>query len=128
MEREEILERLVALHDERVEEERAGHVRWLRPEYQIPRFGGGVPTTHVTPERAPVAAATAQARAWPDQPQEQIAAITQAVNTRPGTPGELASQFANAPEAAVTKYLELLEVLGQLVRDEDGRYHAIASR
>src|SRR5690606_33180852 len=38
MEREEILERLVALHDERVEEEKRGIIRWLRPEYQIPRF------------------------------------------------------------------------------------------
>jgi len=36
--RDIILERLVALHDERVREERAGKVRWLRPDYQVPRF------------------------------------------------------------------------------------------
>ncbi|MCA6229732.1 MAG: class I SAM-dependent DNA methyltransferase, partial [Phenylobacterium sp.] len=35
---EEILERLVALNAERAREEAAGHVRWLRPDYQIPRF------------------------------------------------------------------------------------------
>ena len=34
-----ILERLVALNKERVEEEKAGHICWLRPDYQIPRFG-----------------------------------------------------------------------------------------
>jgi hypothetical protein len=34
-----VLERLVALHEERVEEERKGVVRWLRPDYQQPRFG-----------------------------------------------------------------------------------------
>ena len=42
METEEILARLVTLHDERVEEERRGLVRWLRPDYQVPRFGDKV--------------------------------------------------------------------------------------
>jgi hypothetical protein len=36
---EEMLSRLVALNRERAQEEARGHVRWLRPEYQIPRFG-----------------------------------------------------------------------------------------
>ncbi|MDP3401225.1 MAG: hypothetical protein Q8R97_08910 [Brevundimonas sp.] len=36
-----ILERLVALNAERAKEEAAGHVRWLRPDYQIPRFARG---------------------------------------------------------------------------------------
>ena len=45
MEKEEILERLVALLDERVEEEQRGIVRWLRPDYQIPRFGADLPST-----------------------------------------------------------------------------------
>ncbi len=36
---EEILERLVALNKERSIEEKTGKVRWLRPDYQIPRFG-----------------------------------------------------------------------------------------
>jgi hypothetical protein len=35
----EIVRRLVALNAERAAEERDGKVRWLRPEYQIPRFG-----------------------------------------------------------------------------------------
>ena len=35
----EIVARLVALNAERAAEEAAGTVRWLRPEYQIPRFG-----------------------------------------------------------------------------------------
>ncbi len=37
----EIVARLVALNHERAAEEAAGQVRWLRPEYQIPRFGKG---------------------------------------------------------------------------------------
>ncbi len=36
---EDILARLVALNKERAKEEARGLVRWLRPEYQIPRFG-----------------------------------------------------------------------------------------
>ena len=35
----EILARLVALNKERAQEEARGHVRWLRPEYRVPRFG-----------------------------------------------------------------------------------------
>lgn len=38
---EEILARLVALNVERAAEEKRGIVHWLRPDYQIPRFGRG---------------------------------------------------------------------------------------
>lgn len=34
----EIVARLVALNHERAAEEAQGHIRWLRPDYQIPRF------------------------------------------------------------------------------------------
>ncbi len=37
----EIVSRLVALNGTRAAEEKAGTVRWLRPDYQIPRFGAG---------------------------------------------------------------------------------------
>jgi hypothetical protein len=35
----EIVARLVALNHERAAEEKKGEIRWLRPEYQAPRFG-----------------------------------------------------------------------------------------
>ena len=35
----EIVARLVALNHERAAEEAKGHIRWLRPDYQVPRFG-----------------------------------------------------------------------------------------
>ena len=38
---DDILARLVALNAERAAEEAAGNVRWLRPDYQIPRFAKG---------------------------------------------------------------------------------------
>jgi hypothetical protein len=37
--KEETLARLVALNTERAAEETEGHIRWLRPDYQKPRFG-----------------------------------------------------------------------------------------
>ncbi len=39
LEEDEVLARLVALNRERAREEKRGRVRWLRPTYQIPRFG-----------------------------------------------------------------------------------------
>ncbi|MCG6122135.1 MAG: class I SAM-dependent DNA methyltransferase [Microvirga sp.] len=39
---EELLARLVALNVERAAEEKRGLVRWLRPDFQIPRLGGKV--------------------------------------------------------------------------------------
>ena len=45
--RDERRARLRDLHDGRVREEAAGHARWFRPDYQIPRFGKDVaPLTH----------------------------------------------------------------------------------
>jgi hypothetical protein len=41
----EIVARLVALNAERSAEERAGKIRWLRPDYQEPRFGSKVPNS-----------------------------------------------------------------------------------
>jgi len=37
----EIVRRLVALNAERAAEEAKGHVRWLRPDYQVPKFAKG---------------------------------------------------------------------------------------
>lgn len=48
-----VVARLVALNAERAAEEAAGHVRWLRPDYQEPRFGSKAPC--VRPVRPSVA-------------------------------------------------------------------------
>lgn len=74
---EQILENLVALNAQRAEEERNGHIRWLRPEYQAPDqwAHGGAPqqatldgilaaeTPIIAPRRA-----TALARPKPSSP------------------------------------------------------------
>lgn len=126
MEKDEILERLVALHDERVAEEQRGIVRWLRPEYQIPRFGKGVAApelalVEMTPER-PVAAV--EPRAWPATAVEQIGAIGALVAQRALTPDEVAAHFTGARRDLVERHLDTLALMGEVARDADGRYEA----
>lgn len=48
---EQILERLVRLNAERKAEEARGLVRWLRPDYQIPRFGSDAERARLEDER-----------------------------------------------------------------------------
>jgi hypothetical protein len=131
MEREEILERLVALHDERVEEERRGLVRWLRPEYQIPRFGRGGdagPTAELALADADVApAAPAERRPWPAGAVEQITALKAQVAAASSTAEEVAAAFDGAPPALVRQYLDALVMAGEVRLDPDsGRFAPVA--
>ncbi|MDZ4258156.1 MAG: type IIL restriction-modification enzyme MmeI [Gemmatimonadales bacterium] len=121
MEREEILERLVALHAERVAEERAGKVRWLRPEYQIPRYA---------PEAAVQAEAELGDRAgasddaagiapdapapWPGTAVEQLGAVKAVANRVGPTAAAVSAAFAGADQALVRRHLETLVVMGEV--------------
>jgi len=137
IEREEILERLVALHDERVEEEKRGLIRWLRPDYQIPRFA---------PEQAPASLDLDESRApkskrsrkaavtdapsptatalpaWPDTAIEQIGAISALLAQRPMTAAEVSGAFAGARKELVARHLETLALMGEIVLGGDGRF------
>lgn len=132
MEREEILERLVALHDERVEEEKQGRVRWLRPEYQVPRFGKGEAAEAPAPElalpgaAAPAAAATDGRRPWPGSAVEQIGALKALVTAAPASAEEAAAAFDRAGAELVERHLETLVLVGEVRRLDDGRYEAVA--
>ena len=64
-----LLERLVALNAERAAEEAAGHVRWLRPEYQDPARRNADPST-TTPDAD--ADSDTDADATPDPTQTDI--------------------------------------------------------
>jgi hypothetical protein len=48
---EEILKRLVDLNKERALEEKAGKIRWLRPDYQIPRVGSDAERARLSEEK-----------------------------------------------------------------------------
>lgn len=137
MEREEILKRLVALHDERVEEEKRGLIRWLRPDYQIPRFA---------PEQAPAsldldeswtpkskrsrkAAAADELSpnatalpAWPGTAVEQIGAISALLAQRPMAAAEISRAFEGARKEFVARHLETLALMGEIVLGGDGSF------
>lgn len=128
MEREEILERLVALHDERVEEEKRGIVRWLRPEYQIPRFGKGAgPAPELAlPEAETEVAKMVEAQPWPARAVDQIAAVHARVAASPAAPDEVAAAFTGARPELVRRHLETLAEVGEARALPDGRYEAVA--
>ncbi len=85
---QELLARLVALNKERAAEEARGHVRWLRPDYQIPRFGSAAEKQEQfeadlgLPAAAPAAAK--QRAAFPTGAVEQTGAVMAALAAASG--------------------------------------------
>jgi hypothetical protein len=137
---EAILERLVALNAERAAEEAQGQVRWLRPEFQVPKFGDKVaapvedePEEQIPlvpePEKAPVVpqerAATAVVPGpWPKETPDQIRAIRDVVaGGGLWAVADIAARFKFAHRATIRKHLDVLEVLGSVagVGDGEGR-------
>jgi len=117
MGREEILERLVALHAERVAEEKAGKVRWLRPEYQVPRFGAkdAVQAEVELDDASPASGPDAATRLpWPGTAVEQLAAVKAAAAQVGPEPAALAAVFDGADPALLGRHLETLLVMGEV--------------
>ena len=117
---EQILENLVALNHERAAEERRGHVRWLRPDYQIPRFGKKLDKQAAKEEGAQIAAELGlpePSARRPSFPTDQVAQ-TAAVFTVLGAARGLTSADAIASKFRKAKTLEksILDVLSSLVR------------
>ena len=124
----EILARLVSLNQERVHEEATGQVRWLRPDYQIPRLGadrdrlaltGGA--THLAPEDIIPAGPKPT---FPASELEQAVAVMAMLNkaTEPLSAGGLASHFRQGRRALPQIEAALLAMLrvGGLLYSRDG--------
>jgi hypothetical protein len=114
---EDILARLVALNKERAQEEARGLVRWLRPEYQIPRFGSPKEKAELDLVGGAMAAETAAAAgprpSFPTDDFAQTAAVMSALAaaTAPLSASAVAAKFKGrqiAPKVAA--------VLAALVR------------
>ena len=122
---EEILERLVALNRERAEEERKGVVRWLRPDYQIPRFGKGLAKEEQVEAELDAPAIAAKAPAWPAGLPDQIRAVRAALAAaeRPLDAKTVSRAFKGGKkrDARISELLESLALLGQ-VREDGGKY------
>ncbi len=70
-----MLSRLVALNAERAREEARGHVRWLRPDYQIPKLGHKVRRPEEQIEADVAVAVAAESAPWPAEEREQFSAV-----------------------------------------------------
>ncbi len=127
---EQILERLVALNAERAKEEATGQVRWLRPDYQIPRFAKG--PSAKTGELAlgeAVVAIDKGLPAFPTDRYEQVLAVQAALGAagRPVDPADLARGFKRGGkriEQRVVQALNTLARYGNATALTDGRFVA----
>jgi hypothetical protein len=129
---EEILGRLVALNKERAAEEKRGLVRWLRPDYQIPRFGKGLDKQAASEEGAQVTATLdivekAHKPAFPTSAVEQTAAVFAALASAaaPLEAKAIASQFrrTKTSEKKIADVLASLARLGHVATD--GKTYAL---
>lgn len=126
---DEILEKLVALNKERAAEERRGHVRWLRPDYQIPRFGKVLDKQAAKEEGAQIAAALdlaekVQKPLFPADDVQQTAAVFSvlAAAQRPLDAGAIAAHFRRT-RTTVPNIVRVLAALSRLgyVFSADGK-------
>jgi hypothetical protein len=121
-----ILDRLVALHDARIAEERAGEVRWLRPEYQVPRFAKDGAAAGATEEGPASEAATPARNPWPPDAIGQITALRALAIAAPVTVDGAMLRFEGARREIVARHLETLAILGELRTGQAGAYFAPA--
>lgn len=120
---EEILERLVSLNAVRAAEERAGLVRWLRPEYQRPAAGVAAAFGEEFKSAAP-APSKQERLPWPKSIPEQARAVRQALAAQRGvvTSQQLARAFTRARVERIEELLQTLVSLGQAREVSEGRY------
>ncbi len=127
---EQILERLVALNAERAREEAGGHVRWLRPDYQVPRFAKGAKArTGELDLGETVVALDAGKPVFPKDRHEQPLAIEALLAARGGVmdAGAIARAFKGGGkriEARVGQVLVTLARYGRVTALPDGRFAA----
>lgn len=128
---EQILEKLVALNADRAAEEAAGHVRWLRPDYQIPRFAKGAVSakTGELDLGAQVVSIDKGLPAFPKDKGEQVMAIRavlQAAN-RPMDAAAVSRAFKGGGKKIEQRVVQALRTLvryAEIIPLPDGTYAA----
>lgn len=126
---EELLTRLVALNKARTAEEARGLVRWLRPDYQIPRLGQKVAKPEGEQIEADIAVvAKAERPKWPADAFAQIRLVRDllARAPSPAEPAGIAASFdgrlTEKRKARVAQVLETLVATGAARTDAASRY------
>lgn len=120
---EQILERLLALNLERAAEERNGHVRWLRPDYQNPDGETEIKQAEIAIAAQADAAKTSKQK-LPDDLPGRFAAVRATLAQMPnGADTEnVAAAFKGARRNRVAEILDTLVGLGQVQQDHNGVY------
>jgi hypothetical protein len=110
---EDILFRLVELNTARAAEERAGLIRWLRPEFQ--KTGAAQVGLGVEVEQEDITPTRAVRLAWPPSLPERVRAVRDYLMHAPTqvAPDTVARSFIRARVPDVTAILETLTALGQ---------------
>ncbi|MCA3695206.1 class I SAM-dependent DNA methyltransferase, partial [Aquidulcibacter sp.] len=128
---QEVLARLVALNQERRAEEAKGYVRWLRPAFQIGRFGrpGDTRTTGELDLGLPSLPTPSGLPTWPKDRDSQPFEVESAVRDLGAevTAAQLARVFRGGGkriEPRVNQILLTLATYGRIQRTSDGRYRA----
>jgi hypothetical protein len=117
-----LVARVVALNAERVAEEAAGTIRWLRPDFQAPEE---VRRKAVQAEMAVDDTATPGALPWPKDAPTQYIMLRTALTRGPASAQDVARRFKGAPRGAkMDEMLKTLAALGQALPMGDGRYVA----
>ncbi|MCC3408371.1 MAG: class I SAM-dependent DNA methyltransferase [Microcoleus sp. PH2017_10_PVI_O_A] len=121
---DQILENLVTLNAQRAAEERNGHIRWLRPDYQNPGETYVQPTLEgITTETETPSVPTEQ-QPFPKTLKEQLSAIRDLLGTQSGewTATQVTAHFkgANRKQKVILDCLESLEDLGILLSHNEG--------
>ena len=130
---EEILTQLVTLNHERAAEEKSGLVRWLRPDYQIPRFGKPVDKQAAKEEGAqivvPLDAEKIQKPSFPTDAVARTAAVFAALAgaTAPLDAATIATGFRQGKrvEKQIDAVLMSLARLGHVAVANGGRKYEI---
>ncbi|MEJ0015566.1 MAG: DNA methyltransferase [Acetobacteraceae bacterium] len=125
----DILARLVALNRERAQEEANGLVRWLRPDYQIPRFGSAQQKAQLSLQGGAMHEAVAPAAtvrlAFPTDETAQTAAVMAvlAATARPLGSEAVAARFRQGRRVVpkVGSVLGALQRMGFVSTPDEGR-------
>ncbi|WP_229310881.1 class I SAM-dependent DNA methyltransferase [Larkinella soli] len=120
----EILTRLVRLNHERAAEEAAGHIRYLRPEYQAPgqqqQLGINLLTETTTKETAK----EVSQKEWPKELAQQMQAVRDAVQQAgvPLSAKQVAALFQRTNAGKVQPLLDTLAALALVRQTPEGTY------
>jgi hypothetical protein len=130
---EQILERLVALNAERAAEERNGHIRWLRPDYQAPATQATQTAIANLIDSPELIAPAAEPQPWPTQPKAQLAAIRDLLRSNPGhwSIDQIAAQFkgkiTDKRRQTIRENLDRLEWFGLAIQQDNTWHYAAPS-